>query len=120
MDPKNATQEEPSNIPGSRKIASQASELGALLSGSDLGVKIKGVILSGDEPTVFEGTSKSGKPYKFCQRRIQLWTGNKAVTVAQRKDNLADFGPLPVGILVEFRVGNVRVHDGQPTFDVEG
>jgi hypothetical protein len=82
-------------------------------------VRIKGIILSGDDPMKFEGKSAKGKDYSFCQQRIQLWTGNKAVTVSRRKDKLEDFGPLPIGTLVEFKVTNARVHDGQTTFDVE-
>jgi len=80
---------------------------------------VSGILLSGDEPVEFSGTSKSGKPYSFCQQRMQLWTGNKAIVCSRRKDKLADFGPLPIGALVEFKVTNARVHDGQTSFDVE-
>jgi len=82
-------------------------------------VRICGVILSADEPRAFSGQSAKGKAYAFAQRRIQLWTGNKAVQCAERKDKVEDFGPVPIAAKVTFKVVNARISDGQVSFDIE-
>lgn len=77
------------------------------------------MVLAVEDPKEFKGTGKSGKPYEFWNRKLQIWTGNKAVECTIRKDKLDDHGQILVGSRATFRVVNGRIYNGQLAFDID-
>jgi len=83
-----------------------------------------GIVLAVDEPKIFSGTSKTGKPFSMTQRRIQLFTGNKQVEVTERLPDPVNgqpapqFPPLDVLSKVTFKVTNIRAGTFGLNYDV--
>jgi hypothetical protein len=77
------------------------------------------MILAVEEPKEFSGNGKNGKPYHFFNRKLQIWTGSKAVECTIRKDKLEDHGQILIGSRATFRVVTGRVYNGQLSFDID-
>lgn len=88
----------------------QLQQAAAQLFGNpDHGVKVRGVVMSCEEPSELSGTSAKGKPYKFIARRIQLSCKGQNCVVSETRDRLQDFAPVKVydeysGIVVSARM----------------
>jgi hypothetical protein len=89
------------------------------LSGADFGVKVTGLLMVIEPPKLQEGTGKtSGKPFKFYNQRLQVFTGKNTVECTITKDDEKDFPALAVGP-VTFKVAKMRMYNGAPIFEVE-
>lgn len=93
--------------------------LADLLTSLGNGIIITGLVLAADEAKVFEGTSKGGRPYKFANREIQVWTGNKAVVCKFRSDSIAELPGVVIGIPASFRVVSGRMVGNEMQFEIQ-
>lgn len=107
------------NPPSSREIANRTTQLADLLNGLDNGIRITGLVLSVEEPKEFKGTSKTGKPYSFAVRELQIWTGNKAVGCKDQRDVGQEFPPVSVGVKATFKIKSVRMNGTMPVFEID-
>lgn len=75
-------------------------------------------MLAADEAKVFEGTSKGGRPYKFANLEVQVWTGSKAVVCKFRADSIAELPSVTVGLKASFRVVSGRMVGNDMQFEI--
>lgn len=65
-----------------------------------------------EPPGKVEGKSAKGNAYSFCSRRFTVWDGKAAVICSEVHDTIADFKPLVLFSVANYRVTNARM-DGQ-------
>lgn len=71
------------------------------------------MLLGAEAPSEQSGVSAKGRAYKFCSRRLQVFTGKVTVVCSETRDRIEEFQPLRVGQVVSYDIAAARMDGSQ-------
>ncbi|MFT3990636.1 MAG: hypothetical protein QM680_04420 [Luteolibacter sp.] len=91
------------------------------MTSDKLGARVIGLVLSVDEPRIFEGKSDSGQAYRSISRRMQIFAGPNAgaVVCAERQERIEDFKEIPLGSFLDAPIVGAKTDGKQMVFRIK-
>jgi hypothetical protein len=121
MESSTLDRKEPAQSRQSSQAGAGGQQLADLLTASDLGPRVKGLVLAVDEVRHFSGKNNDGSTYNSYSRRIQLFAGSAAgaVICGERQERPEDFKPLLVGSMVDTAILGCKTEGKQMVFRIK-